>query len=183
MYHIIIGCFLISIRFSRAIIYETSTKQVDFTIESLDDNGSQIACVERLKGFEDDSFTTTCFSRTLNERGVLTACEVTFDDKTCNSCSICETNDDQVGFTLDCYNIDPSENQLQCGQYLNTTIQEILVDEYFAGTSFDFALNTTTSSEDGGNNSSSSVGRISMKRCYVLASAIGYTLYSLIDIF
>lgn len=144
-------------------IYEISSKKVDFTIEYLDEYGSQTACVEKLEGFT-DPFKTVCFSRELNERGIVTDCQGKFDNTTCNKCDICETNDDEVGFILDCFNVEPTENVNQCAPFLNASIQTVLVDEYFASMPFDFGMNETATSDGNGDaQSSGNLSTLSLK--------------------
>ena len=127
---------LISIQITNGVIYETSSKKVDFTVDYIDQNGSSEYCVQLLEGF-DTTYSNACFTRLLNERGVFVGCTLKFDGYECNSCGACSINND-VGLTIDCYNLQPTKNILLCEDFSNSSIQEALIDKNFDSVPFDF---------------------------------------------
>ena len=144
---------LITIQGTNGVIYETSSKKVNFTVDYIDQNGSSEYCVQLLEGF-DTTYSNACFTRLLNERGVFLGCNLTFDGEECNSCGACSIND-AVGLTIDCYNLQPMKNIMLCEAFSNSSVQEALVDKYFDSVPFDFALNVSQTG-DSGNGSGSS---------------------------
>jgi hypothetical protein len=150
---------------SQSTLYTDGSMQVEFVVVPIDGGyGSQKACVKLLEGFDRNTYdyTTACFSRTYNERSIFTQCEVAFDNATCNSCLACETNNNTVGYKLDCMNAQPSVNtDNQCETFTNESVQEILVGPTFS-VSLNFSTplpaNETNGNSSTGNNSSGTSG-------------------------
>jgi hypothetical protein len=145
--------------------YTSGSKEVIFSLDYLDDNGSTLACVNLTKGFDAGAYEEACFGRKLNERGIFQGCEISFDGARCNKCEPCVVSG-EVGFTIDCFNIQPQKNKLLCEQFKNETVQELLAGESFVSSTFDFALNTTapkntTSNGSGSGNGSSDANFVS----------------------
>jgi hypothetical protein len=159
--------------------YTSGSTTVDVTIEYVDENNSTHKCVEYVSGGPGD-YQKACFATILNANGVFIDCEVAFDDGEsgmveCNSCMRCETNDDEIGYQLDCYNIQPTENTQSCTPFNDLAIQQILVDTQFDATPFAFTDNATTTAENGdheGDDNTRSGATVFMSVAMVVSAAL-----------
>jgi hypothetical protein len=153
--------------------YRSGSKEVSFTLDYLDDNGSTLACVNLTKGFDDETYNGACFGRKLNERGVYQGCQLSFDGENCNKCQACDING-EVGLMVDCYNIRPTKNIEFCKLFTNNTVQTLLAGDTFASVAFDFALNISApknTTTGGGGSSGTNLSNV-IRYCTMVAMSV-----------
>jgi hypothetical protein len=128
--------------------YTSGATSVDVTIEHLDNYGSSNKCVTYKSGAPDEDWDTACFTSSFTDGLTFQGCTVSFGDGVCNSCEACEDQDENVGFTMDCFNLQPAETTMSCIILNNANIQTVLVDDEFASQPFAFSDNVTRTEED-----------------------------------
>jgi hypothetical protein len=126
-----------------AEVYTAGSTKVDVTIDYLDEYGTNKKCVKFTSGAP-DKWDTACFTSFYTDGKRFKGCEVTFGTANCQKCDACTDDNEQVGFDIDCYNIQPEETTTSCVILNNTYIQKVLVDDVFGSQAFDFADNTTS---------------------------------------
>jgi hypothetical protein len=131
-----------------ATVYTSGSTTVDVTIQYLDEFGSNEKCVKYISNAP-EKYNTACFTTTYTDGGTFSGCQVQFGDYFCNSCAACQTTPDyDVGYTIDCYNIQPAET-VDCVLLNDTNIQEVLVDTDYASQPFNYSDNSTSTDRSG----------------------------------
>lgn len=125
--------------------YEDGKQKVivyQMPFEGTPSNLSNTKCVEYTAGQPDD-YKKGCLTSIYNINGYTVQCKVSYNDKDCDSCSVCQTGgkDKQYGFKVVCNSFLPSKNiQSDCRTFDSAVIQEYLVDDgHFENVKFNFS--------------------------------------------
>jgi hypothetical protein len=120
-----------------AVQYTSAGTTVDVSLEILvDENNSTKYCVDYKSGDAyGRDYEKACFTSLFADGATFRLCKVEFDDKECTHCKPCTASSGDVGYDLDCFNIEPSENTNACVVLNNENIQRVLVDTEFEGMS------------------------------------------------
>ena len=134
-----------------AIQYTSGSTKVDVTTTFIDNYNSTEKCVTYMSNAP-EKYDTACFTTTYTDDGTFFKCTVQLGDNQCNSCSVCETLNDEVGFRIDCDNYEPGESTYNkdpsCIMLNDTNIQRVLVDDTFDTIPFDFMMSLITDDQD-----------------------------------
>lgn len=139
-----------SVSLVSATEYTSGATKVDATIEYFEPAGSNTKCAKYLSGAP-EKYDYSCFGSFFtdggaNSTGVLQGCDAFFGKEKCNSCSICENDDEEKGFDVDCGNLVPLKSTPAgtCIVHSDASVQEFLVGDTFADQPFDFTDNSTS---------------------------------------
>jgi len=117
-------------------VYTSGSTTVTVSEQTIDANNSNRKCVKYTSGAP-ERYDTACFTTAYSDGGTFIQCSVDFDDGPCTSCTPCETDASEVGYILDCFNVQPSVGtQGLCVMLTDENVQEILVYETFESQPF-----------------------------------------------
>jgi len=131
---------LATTRTTEAATYTSGSTSVKVSEEIIDTNNSTRKCVEYTSGAP-EKWEKGCFTTEFSDGGTFIKCDVQLGETSCASCTPCETDDSEVGYILDCYNIEPEENTKGLCVFLSDeTVQEVLVDLKFQSQPFEWGV-------------------------------------------
>lgn len=118
--------------------YTSGSTSVKVSQEIIDSNNSTKKCVEYMSGAP-EKWDKGCFTTKFSDGGTFINCDIQLGDNFCTSCQPCETVSFEVGYTIDCFNVEPEEDTRGlCVLLSDENIQEVLVDEKFRSQPFEW---------------------------------------------
>jgi hypothetical protein len=130
-----------------ALEYSSGGTTVDVTTRILDASNSTEKCVKYMTNAP-EKYKTACFTTINTNNGTFIGCKVQFEDQFCDKCDGCKNNEEEIGFTIDCYNYVPAKStDSSCLVINDANIQEVLVDDTFDATPFNFSMSLVSTDD------------------------------------